>query len=224
MPAGLTVLNDNGVYQIDETTYNLSILQSGSYNSLSGGMIQTTVPDPVFAAYIPQSSGTWGGIGSITNNGAGTTSAEIRLFYGQFDTPDFTNIKWFVLGRPTVSASGSGMEVYDGSGNLKFSTAWPVARIDGWAGYVNNPGRRYAIIGGDVSTETTYDFSQYTNSVWMMRVTTFANGYYAANGQLIEQNSVIFESLTEGGGGSSYVETFGNLAPPLALDVTEYTV
>ena len=149
MPAGMTVFNDNGKFQIDELTYSLAVLATGTYNSLPGGVINTTIPDPMFAVYIPQDSGYIGGIGNVSRSGS-VWSAKIELFAPQFSFPSPANIKWFVLGRPTQSASGAGLEVYDAFGNLKYSSAWRTKTINGVAGSVINPAKQYAVVGGEI--------------------------------------------------------------------------
>lgn len=217
MPAGLTVINDSGVYQIDENNYSLSVMANGTYNSLSGGIITTTIPNPMFAVWIPQDSNYIGGIGDITLSGS-TWSAEIKLFYAIGASPSTANIKWFVLGRPTVAGSGTGMEVYDASGNLKYSTAWKTKAV---STSLNNT-KKYAIVGGEVAERVVLNYEQWTDLSWHTYEARFGRGYYCTTGYIVSTEIMTFEQSSSGGGGSNSEVISGNLTPVFGIDVTEY--
>lgn len=221
MPAGLTVINDNGKYQIDELTYSLAVMATGTYNSLTLGTIQTTVPNPMFAVYIPQDSNFIGGIGNVSLSG-GTWSAQIVLFSTPGATTSTTNIKWFVLGRPSVTSSGAGMEVYDTSGNLKHSTLVKTKTIAGEAGGVINTAKKYAVLGGLIRIRTVVDVQLLTNMTWQTYTAYFGNGYYSSGGGVFGNEIIYQETIETGAGGSSYETVEGNDSPALCIDVTEY--
>lgn len=231
----MTVIGSHGLYQIDETAFCMSVMQTGtlsgspnSYSSesnLSLYTFTTSINSPVFGVYIPPASGYFGNIVKTSLSGSVWT-VTIGLFVPYSAGGSSLNvslIKWFVFGRPTVSGGGYGLEVYDASSNLKFSSNWKTKTISGAANYTINSANKYAIVGGQVSYNRNLDVELLTDFTFYFREAVYGFGFNSTSGGIFSTEYLVYENQGPGtGGGSTGSTTYGISQPAFAVDITEY--
>lgn len=230
MTVGLRIRGANGVYQIDENTIVLSILQSGALSALpsaAGPTDNSTVYTGTFVGelammglYIPASSGYFGGVIETSLSGS-TWTFKIILWPRPGITPrSIANIKWFVFARPRGKTAGVGLRFYSPDGKLRFSSQWRVAEIKGVENTTIDPARRYAAVGGTTEWSRTVETP---GSPEDPPASTRVNaiGIYSNAGGVWTANEPIYAG--DGAGGPSGTTTVGVTQPAFAVDVTDYT-
>jgi hypothetical protein len=209
VPAGLTVINDWGTYQIDDTTYNLSFISKGSafvgcdqVNSEGNFAavsqfafnIQGPLENPVIALRMDNDMG-FGIYNFQWTQNVDLYTVEVNIMS---DNPAVLSgtLTWYVFDRPKAIGSGnSGLEVYDANGKLKFSSANAPMRIVSANGGQMPAGRTYAVA-------CAFGTSGYTE-----QSDSLGNVFYQAsvNGAHIGNNGTLIEGYgTSWGGRGSY--------------------
>lgn len=236
MPVGFTAINDSGIFQIDENSFVLSVMESGDVSSLGSSTLApgdhgieytftTNVNQPIFGVYIPQATNYCGGISSATLSGS-TWTVKITLWPQIGTTRTLTNMKYFVFGRPTApGSSGVGIEVRDSSSNFRFSSERNIKTIAGGADVTINAAKRYAIVGGQITYSDFLDIDFVTTDVWTTHAYQYGKGYISDAGGIrtTEYLTYDFSSVGSSGGGSTATLNVGVAQPAFAIDVTEYT-
>lgn len=136
MPAGIQVYNDSGIIQIDETsstnlclrsygTAYLSNLTAGNNygQDIRWGTITVPNGQTPFVVLRSDSVNNLAGFGVLNYYTSGTDTiirvAGFNSYIGQ--TTDWY-MKYWVFDKPLVSSTGVGLEVYDASGALKYTS------------------------------------------------------------------------------------------------------
>jgi hypothetical protein len=230
VPAGLTVINDFGTYQIDDTTYNLALVQQGSLAVAVGQVntegsfaalgdytfnIQGPLENPIIALRCSNAMGF--GIMGFSAIAGGQYQVQVTMMSSDPAMMSGT-LYWYVFDRgKAVTSGGAGLEVYDALGRLKFSSANPPMRIVSANGGQMAAGRTYAIAGAFGSTS----YNEQSDSLH--------NVFYSASvyGAHIGNNGTLIESYGVGyGGRGSNPPSTGNgglsSSNLLAIDVTGY--
>lgn len=225
MSYGITVIGDHGLYQIDENSFCLSVMETGSLTPPLYNSFTTTVNSPIFGLYIPTSSGYYGGITNTSLSGS-TWTVTVQLFTPYSAGGSGTNIslvKWFVFGRPTSVSGGYGLEVFEPSGGLRFSSNWRTKTIAGGSDYIIDASKKYAIVGGVIQYTRNLDVELLTDNTFYFREALYASGYQSNNGGISQLDQLIFYNEGAGtGGGSTGSTTYGINQPAFAIDITEY--
>ncbi len=231
----MTVLGSHGLYQIDDSTFCLSVMDSGnlsgltpSYSDPEAGIntytITSTANTPLFGLYIPSSTGFYGTIVRTTLSGS-TWTVKIALTYpingsGSFNLAD---VKWFAFARPTPTTGTYGLEVYDANGAMKFSSMWKTKTIAGVEGTTIDTNKKYAVVGGTFTYNRNLNVELLTDFTWYYSLTIYAGGYQSTNGGVFYSDFLVYEEQGPGtGGGSSGSVNYGTTQPGFAVDVTEY--
>jgi hypothetical protein len=129
MSAGLQVYNTGGVLQIDENYFCMSlrakatVTTSGHYT----GVPAFSYVDISYTGFRPmvalRCTSAYASVIRVSNSG---TSWTFRIAVNSFSA---TSVTYYIFDRPAVVASGAGLEVYDASGNLTYSTAQAIAKL-----------------------------------------------------------------------------------------------
>lgn len=151
MPAGLRIINESNVIQVDGDYSNLAlrasgVLNSGFVRSITGGYngashiyrMQVQADEPVIC-YEPRSCS----LHSITRSGTTCTVD----FSSSYFAPDLPQIKWWLFDRPR-QRENFGIEVFRQDGALAFTSAEKYLRVVGVYsfGFPVPAGRTYAIM------------------------------------------------------------------------------
>jgi hypothetical protein len=231
VPAGLTVINDFGTYQIDDTTYNLSLITKGTMNvaidqlntegQFAGASqwyfnIQGPLENPIIAIRMNNAMGF--GITSFTfTPETNTYTVEVNVMSGDPAVMSAV-MTWYVFDRgKAVASGGAGLEVYDALGKLKFSSANPPMRIVSANGGQMPAGPTYAVAGAFGSTS----YNEQSDSLGNVFYNASVNGAHIGNnGTLIEGYGVSWS----GRGSSPPPNGTGGLSSSnlLVVDVTGY--
>lgn len=177
MPAGFQVLNDDGIFQIDDTTVCLALAAKGRtlaniHHPYGQGFGTCFYADVVYtgtATSIPiiafrnVAAGILIGLLNVQRNGATWT---FRIGVAGPTSSDF-RFDWYIFDKPKPMASGAGLEIYLDSGELQFSTATPILAVKGPTGD-GYPAGFYAVISPagwnyreDLDTEDGQNFRYY---------------------------------------------------------------
>jgi hypothetical protein len=221
MGAGLTVYNDDGIYQIDETTINLSLISRGTASTFathgSGAVyvdIVVTAESPIFAFRAPAANLIVAALSGVSKSGSTWT---FRLVVADRDPAAVRQLDWFVYDRPVVAAS-FGLEVYDSTGALRFSSALKPMRVIGYGESSYSAPSPIAVVGFAIYRSLNYEveFSSGPEGT-AYYFTNYMTGYYEGG-----QEEVVIGSGE--GVASTYQETLGggtvDLGGIILLDVT----
>ncbi len=138
MPVGMEIINDFGSVQIDQNYFNMQFIQKGSctLNTRVYDIVPSSNP---FRSQLQYTFCNTNGIGHPSTGtgqlvafrprfsdrpvGIGYTTSGSWQFIGESLSGTPPVVDWWLFGRGTSSSSNAGMEVYDASGNLTYTTA-----------------------------------------------------------------------------------------------------
>lgn len=124
MPAGLYVVNDSDVLQIDENFFVMQVVNSGSGSFAAtqdhemGSSFSRTIANTSILLLRPTDTSIPFGVIKAVDNGNGTTT------WTYVTDPDATTktLSWFEFGRAPVPVEDAGLEVFNAAGELVFSS------------------------------------------------------------------------------------------------------
>ena len=161
MPVGLQIINDHGTVQIDQDSFCLTyhskgtqVLNARNQKSYSGGNQQLEGPlwnvwqNNTSQGGPPSFGGSGGLLAFRASNGlpvgVGWNASNRLAFLGYNTGNTAPQVEWWYFSRPAARSSGEGLEVYDASGGVAYTTAGKVMSIvsvaNDSAGGVSAPG------------------------------------------------------------------------------------
>lgn len=239
MPAGLTVINDNGRYQIDENSFCWTVIHnslldseagsnSGSFTRVTKTFTWSGPQDTVFALYVPAGAGVYSDfVGNFHNLSWSGGVWTIEIVIGRDlaiggSTFDITGlgIRWFALNRPATPAT-FGLNVYDAAGNLQFTSH---VRSKAPVTPTGNPAHKFASLAaraGYTHEFDVYDVSGPGGIEWWTDEVTRLPGYRSNGGNVIFDDPRVSSETYTSAGGTPYSEVRGVDQPTFFIDVTE---
>lgn len=155
MPAGFESINNDGVYQINDTNPNYVLTHKGVYNtnvqSNNGSntwYVQLNIADTAVVAFSSSTPTTF-----IKAKGNKV------FFYQHENTRSPITVYQFERQPPSASVSGFGLQVWNGAGTLQYDSNYGplqiIADIEGQGTFNVAPGRNIAVIPMYQPKETT---------------------------------------------------------------------
>jgi len=180
MPVGFQAINDDGVVQIDENYINMQLVQKGTvalntwtWPGIHSGSFTYTGEAPIVALYSPV-------VAAVTNS---VRSGNSWTFYISAATESPISIGYYVFDRAAISSSGAGLEIFNASGKLVYSSATKLLRIGAMPaieGGVINSSRTYAMAswGGPHYDEQSFEGGSYVTTYFLFGGRSIAGGGY----------------------------------------------
>lgn len=156
--SGLEVYNESGIVMFNSFAKNASKFASGTHVTTTGSLaspagtrstLHLSSPSSPFVAFRPQGSAVMC-VYQVTNSGSD------YYFYIMCNGAAAAQIDWWAFNFSPVSAvGGCGLEVYDTSGAITYSTGVQPLRVIPVGSQVS--GRSYAMIPGGISGNRSWD-------------------------------------------------------------------
>lgn len=124
MSAGLQIINDYGVLQVDEGFKNLEFKEKRII-SIPGGGLSVVMETPGYRTEViaigPSDEPNWNSAYGILSKQGGLGRMRYELTSGI--ASDSANVELYIFGEPDVSAGHDGLAVYDAAGEIVFNAA-----------------------------------------------------------------------------------------------------
>lgn len=123
MPAGLQVIGDHGVVQIDENYTNYALKYSGrTFIANRATLTLNGLVNPILCLRTPE------GRAVFVSSNQSFPDVTYTLITG-LDSQIGTTVEWYLFDQTVSADSGTGLSVYRADGSIAYNTSWKVMKV-----------------------------------------------------------------------------------------------
>lgn len=222
--------NEGGIFQIEEGSVTLGLVQVTTPTFGAGSNFRTATvtysgnanSHPVVVLHNPQNTGAVMGLLNTTVSGSTWTFTVVIAADLSSGFSNLTSIRVLIFDRPAVQTTGTGVEFYDATGKILWSSNKKALKIIGSMSTSYPTGTYGTLVGGAIFG-TDVEYEQLTTGDWQTTVIKELDGYYnTSTGGNLETARYSVDVTTGGNGGSNSGTTLGVDQPGFIVDIAGY--